>query len=63
MKPCEHCTEIIAAIAAISKLRISGTMRLLLIRAAMNAHPLPRKRRRKRRAEVVKLVPKPPAAS
>jgi hypothetical protein len=61
MKPCEHCTEIIAAVGAISKLRISGTLRLLLIRATMNSHPVPRKRRRKRRAQVVKLVP--PAAS
>jgi len=66
MKPCPVCTSIIKAVAGITALAdIDDDLKVYLIGAALDYEPPAfRKKRRKRAAPVVKLIPKndPPAA-
>jgi hypothetical protein len=65
MKPCPHCRELVAAIAKIAMLKVGDDLRLYLVGCVLDYEPAPRKRRRRKRADVVKLVPRsdPPRAS
>ena len=68
MKPRPTCTEIIKAIAGITALAdVDDDLKLFLVGYALDYEPPAfRKKRRKRRADVVKLVPTnsdPPRAS
>jgi hypothetical protein len=68
MRPCPVCTKIVKAIAGITALAdVDDDLKLFLIGACIDYEPpaFRKKRRKRRAAPVVKLIPKndPPAAS
>jgi len=67
MRPCPRCRELVPTIAKIATLEVGDELKVFLIAAALDYEPPTafRKKRRRRRAELVKLVPHsdPPVAS
>jgi hypothetical protein len=67
MKPCPHCRDLITAIGQIAGLKkVADELKVVLVATILDAHPPPaHTRRRKRLADVVKLLPRndPPVAS